>query len=283
MKVSPVGATHLAEVGQFLHEQLNPRFTPEQWVSSVTHGWSEQVPNYGMQLRDGERLVGVFCAIYADQMIDGQVERFCNPHSWCVLPTHRQHGIGLVLQLIKQDGYHFTMFTPNATVTKVFLGLKFKNLDDRQYVCFNLPSLALWRRGAFAESSSERIAKLLKGQDLVDFHAHKNIPWLKFVAFGVGDDICWVIYKPTHWKRMHSAWIMHVSNADVFGRRISLLGSHLLQRHGIATMRVEARWLAGKPDWALQERRTQPKLFKSATLGPAQIRDLYSELMALDV
>ena len=56
-----------------------------------------------------------------------------------------------------------------------------------------------------------------------------------------------------------------------------------LKEHGIATMKIEARWLTIKPAWSLQERRTQPKLFKSPLLEAAQIRDLYSELMALDV
>ncbi len=286
MKVLPILAEHLPEVGQFLHEQLNRRFSAERWISSVSHAWAENVPNFGMQLRDEERLVGVFCAIYSDQIIDGKLERFCNPHSWCVLPTHRQHGIGLLLKLIKQSGYHFTMFTPNPTVTKVFLGLKFANLDDRQYVCFNLPSLvslASLRRGAFAESEPERIAMRLQGQDLSDFNAHKAIPWLNFVAFGVGDEVCWVVYKPIIWKRMRSAWIMHVSDADVFGRWNAVLRNHLLRQHGFVTLNIEARWLRSRPAWSLLQRRLQPKLFKSATLAATQVRDLYSELVTLDV
>ena len=283
MKVSPIGAADLADVGQFLHEHLNRRFTPEGWTSSVTHLWVENAPNYGMQLRDGERLVGVFCATYSDQLIDGQIERFCNPHSWCVLETHRQHGIGLLLNLVKQRGYHFTMFTPNSKVAEIFLGLKFKNLDDRQYICLNLPSPVAWRRGVFVESAPERIAARLKGQDLRDFEAHQRIPWLNFVAFGSGDDVCWVVYKPTRWKRLRSAWLMHVSNADSFERLNGLLRNHLRRHHGIVTLKVEARWLTAKPAWSLLERRTQPKLFKSPSLVDPQVRDLYSELVALDV
>lgn len=283
MKIVPIREEHLSEVGQFLHERLNFRFTPQRWISSVTHRWAENAPNYGMQLRDGERLVGVFCATYSDQVIGGRVERFCNPHSWCVLPDHRKHGIGLLLNLIKQDGYHFTMFTPNATVAKVFLGLKFQNLDDRQFVCFNLPSPAIFRRGAFTESNPERIAVRLKGQDRLDFEAHMGLPWLNFVVFGVGDDVCWVVYKTTNWKRLRNAWIMHVSNAGAFHRWSGLLRNQLLQRHGIATLTIEARWLSVRPAWSIEARRAQPKLFKSGTLASSQVRDLYSELVALDV
>lgn len=283
MKVTPIQAAHLPKIGQFLHEYLNKRFTAERWISSVTHRWAQTIPNFGMQLHDGERLVGVFCAIYSDQRINGEIEHFCNPHSWCVLPTHRQHGIGLVLNLVKQRGFHFTMFTPNPKVAEVFLGLKFKNLDDRQYVCFNLPSPASWRRGAFVEARRGQIAGHLKGQELLDFEAHQEIPWLNFVAFGVGEDVCWVVYKPIRWKRMRSAWIMHIGNPGLFAQLNGLLRNHLLLQHGMVTMVTEARWLDTRPAWSVNGRRTQPKLVKSPALQDRQVHDLYSELMSLDV
>ncbi|WP_088283350.1 hypothetical protein [Ideonella sp. A 288] len=283
MKVSPIQPEHLKAVGQFLHEHLNQRFSAERWISSLTHPWAAQRPNLGMQLHDGDQLVGVFCAIYSDQVIDGRVEHFCNPHSWCVLESHRRHGIGLLLNLIKQPGYHFTMFTPNPTVTQVFRGLKFKDLDDRRCRCINLPSLRALRPGAFAESRRDQVARRLAGQDLVDFEAHRSIPWLEFAVFGAGQDLCWVIYKPTQWKRLRSAWIMHISDRNAFDRHNALLRSHLLLAHGFATLSIESRWLSKVPALALSDPRTQPKLFLSKTLGDAQIRDVYSELMSLDV
>lgn len=283
MKVSPIHQEHLPEVGQFLHENLNRRFSAERWISSVTHPWAKVSPNHGMQLRDGDRLVGVFCAIYSDQVIDGKIEHFCNPHSWCVLDTHRQHGIGLVLNIVKQRGFHFTMFTPNKTVTAVFLGLKFKNLDDRQYRCINFPGMTLPGRKTFAEFRRHRIAELLSGQDLVEFKAHQDIPWLNFAAFGSGNEVCWVIYKPERWKRLPSAWIMHISDAELFCRFNGLLRSHLLLSRGIVTMKIESRWLSRPPSLAWNEPRTQPKLFLSKSLADNHIRDVYSELMSLDV
>ena len=283
MKISPILPQHLADVGQFLHLNLNRQFSPQQWISSLTHPWAEQVPNHGMQLHDGDSLVGVFCAIYSDQQIDGRLEHFCNPHSWCVLDTHRKHGVGLVLQIIKQTGYHFTMFTPNGKVAQVFLGLKFKRLDDRRYRCFNIPDPAVLRSGTVVESRRDRIAACLRGQDLHDFKAHCDIPWLNFVVFGRGGELCWVVFKPTRWKRLPAARIMHVSDAALFARFNGLLRTHLLRKYRLVTMDVEARYVQAAPQLAWLEQRTPPKLFLSKTLDPAKVRDLYSELMSLDV
>ena len=282
-KVSPIQAEHLPEVGEFLHQNLNQRFTAQRWIESLTHPWAAAPPNCGTQLRDGERLVGVFCAIYSDQLIDGKVERFCNPHSWCVLESHRRHSIGLILRIIRQSGYHFTMFTPNPKVTEVFRGLKFKDLDDRLLVYPNLPSWQALRSGAFAVSRPDEIAARLNGTALAEYEAHRSIPWLRFAAFGRGDDACLAIYKPVRLKRLPIAWVMHVSSAASFERHGGLLRQHLLTQSFVG-MRIEQRWLesGGRP-WALVIQRRQPKLFLSKTLADAQIRDVYSELMSLDV
>lgn len=283
VRVAPIEAAHLDAVGRFLHENLNRRFSAERWQKSITHPWSAQAPNFGMQLLEGERIVGVFCAIYSDQVIDGRVEHFCNPHSWCVLESHRRHGIGLILQLVRQKGWHFTMFTPNPKVAEVFRGLKFKDLDKRLWVSLNTPSPAALLPGRFAESRLEHVGARLRGVARDEFEAHRSIPWLNFAAFGTEDDACLAIYKPTHWKRTRCAWLMHVSDRGAFARQGHLLRSHLLLAHGFVTSRIEARWLDTRPPWSLASLRGQPKLYQSGTLADRDIRDVYSELMSLDV
>jgi hypothetical protein len=282
--ISPIRPEHLPEVGAFLHENLNQRFAAERWIGSLTHRWAASPPNHGMQLHDRDRLVGVFCAIYSDQVIHGRAERFCNPHSWCVLESHRRYGIGLVLHLIRQPGYHFTMFTPNPKVTEVFRGLKFKDLDDRLRLYPNLPAWQVLRKGCFAVSHPAQIAACLSDTTRAEYEAHREIPWLRFAAFGIPGDACLAIYKPMRIKRLPVAWVMHVSSADTFARYGSMLRHHLLLRHGFAGMRIEQRWLLSSTrGWSLSMRRRQPKLYLSKTLADADIRDVYSELMALDV
>jgi hypothetical protein len=282
-KVSPITAADLPEVGQFLHENLNRRFTAERWIESLVHPWATQAPNHGMLLRDADRLVGVFCAIYSEQVIGGRSERFCNPHSWCVLEEYRRHGLSLILQIIRQRDFHFTMFTPNPKVAEVFRGLKFKDLDPRLLIYPNLPSPALALPGRFVESRRDHVADHLTGQALADYKAHRDIPWLNFVAFGSNTDSCFVIYKPTIWKRARCAWVMHLSDSGAFDRHGALLRTHLLLSHGFATTRVEARWLPEARRLAFRSLRTQSKLYQSKTLADKDIRDVYSELMSLDV
>ena len=227
--------------------------------------------------------MGVLCAIYSDQLIDGRMEKFCNPHSWCVLDDYRNSGISLVLQLLKQRGYHFTMFTANARVTEIFLGLRFRRLDDRMSFAPNLP--APWSRGGdrFLESNPERIAACLDGPLLKDFDAHRDISWLNFAAFGQKGDVCLVVYKRRRWRRLPCAWILHVSDTGAMARHGDLLRHHLLVDRGLPVSAIEDRFLANQPALRLRTRRRRPKLVFSRTLSDSRVRDLYSELVALDL
>lgn len=282
-KVSAIGVGDLCEVGQFLYENMGRRIAAERWVQSLTCGWSAEQPNHGMQLRDEGRLVGVILAIYSDQQIGDRVERFCNPHSWCVLDGYRNFSLQLVLPLVRQRGYHFTMFTPNPKVTEVFLGLRFKPLDDRVWLTPNLPAPLAGLGGRFIEVDPARLADRLGPVARAEYEAHRSLPWLHFVAFGRTGDACLAIYKTTRWKKMPCARLMHVSDRSAFGRHAGLLGHYLLTRHGLLVTRVEARFLERQPRLVHQTWRTQPKLFLSASLDDTQIRDIYSELVALDL
>lgn len=272
----------LDEVGEFLHSNLNRRNSPAAWQASVTRGWSVEQPDYGVQMRDDRRLVGVFLATYSDLWIDGKLEKFCNPHSWCVLPSHRTSGISLVLRLVRIPGYHFTMFTPNAKVAEIFRGLKFKDLDDRLFHFPNLPSPAFWRPRIFT-SKPEEIRRHLAGQTLKVFQDHGDIPWLRFVAFGEPGDINLAIFKPIVVKRLPTAWLLYVSDDRALLRHGAVFRHGMLWEHGMALSQIEARFVAGAPAFSVLSTRSQPKLFLSRSLTDRQIPDVYSELASLDV
>jgi hypothetical protein len=280
--ITPIQHEHLAAAGQFLHENLNQRISAADWIASLTHPWSETRPNYGMQLHEGNKLAGVFCAIYSEQMIDGRMEKFCNPHSWCVLPDYRNHGIGLVLSIIKQRGYHYTMLTPNPKVAEIFRQLRFKDLGAEVAVFANVPTLG-GARGGVVETRPDALAQLLPPAARRAYELHHEIRWLRFVAFGREGDMCLVAYKTGRWKKLPCARILHVSDAGAFQRHLPLLRRRLLLNEGFATCRVETRLIGSAPRFSWRMTRTQAKLYMSPTLRDSQITDLYSELASLDI
>jgi len=280
VQVTPIAEADLPAVGRFLNEHLNGRIHADEWVRALKHPWCASRPNYGFQAHDGDRLVGAFCAIYSDQVIENRVEKFCNPHSWYMLDDYRGESVALPLHIIRQRGYNFTMLTPNAKVAEIFLHLGFRNLDDEVLLFPNLPLLRSFGRSRVLRSRTDDISEVLPANARRDFEAHREIPWLRFVAFGADRDVCLVVYKPDRWKRMPCCRIIDISDPAAFHRHFPLLTRHLIG-NGLLVSRVERRFLATRPPLAHSQGRKQPKLFLSEHLKDSQIRDLYSELVAL--
>jgi hypothetical protein len=283
VSISAIQEVDLPLVGRFLNENLNAKIPAAAWVNSLVHPWSASRPNFGFKAQDDDRLVGVFCAIYSDQVIDGRREVFCNPHSWCMLDDYRSQSVGLPLRVIKQPGYHFTMLTPNPRVAEIFLRLGFRKLDDAIVVFPNLPSPAAAFGAQVVCTEPKQMSGCLPDGARRDFEAHRAIPWLQFVAFGKGSDVCLVVYKRGRWKRLPCARILGISDPEAFDRHLHLMQHRLLLEKGLLVSRVERRFLVRRPRFAHSELRMQAKLCLSSSLRDSQISDLYSELVALDL
>ena len=71
--------------------------------------------------------------------------------------------------------------------------------------------------------------------------------------------------------------------SELFLRYRAAFGSHLLVHHGLSYTRVEARLLPRLPVLRVELSGYRNKVFKSETLTAADMSNLYSELVALDL
>lgn len=276
--IEPITKDNLPGFAAFLHENLNPAFRADQWEAFFRGQWTPEPPNYGFLLRDGDRIVGGIGALYADRVIRGRPERFCNITSWCVLDAHRKQSMKLAMAVVAQPGFHFTDFSPTQVVAGTLRFLKFKPLDDRQAVVFNVPGFS---GGKVLDREDELKAKL-GPEDGAAYRDHAGFPWLKHLALGDADAWCHVVYKRTRFKGLPAAKIIHLSDPGVFERNLGKLRSYFL-RHGLATTHVECRHLSGRPWPGKLRSGFIPKLYLSSTLADTDIDYLYSESVALDL
>ena len=92
-----------------------------------------------------------------------------------------------------------------------------------------------------------------------------------------GANSCYVTYRETKLRGVPLAVILHVSDPQLFHRAILPLSCHLLVRHRLPATLVSL---------IIRHRRSlsfkvsaTPKMYRSASLEPTQIDDLYSELV----
>jgi hypothetical protein len=176
-----------------------------------------------------------------------------------------------------------TDLTPTEVVSKTLQFLKFKPMNERHAVWPNLP-WPLVRQGAIrVVSDPAQIRRLLAPDDAKAYRDHCHLPWLRHLAVGLADAWCYVVWKPTRLKGITGASIIALSDPQRFLRYRQALGSHLLVHHGLSYTRVESRFLPRLPMLCIELSGYRSKVFKSDTLTAADMSNLYSELVALDL
>lgn len=279
--LSAITASDLKAVSVFLHNHMNDQFSPEKWEKGITVNWLDKAPNHGFMLKHDGNIVGVLCANYSEQYVGDSIEKFCNPHSWCVLPDHRKRSVDLVLAVIRQKGFHFTMFSPNVEGVQIFGYLKFKPLDNTVAVLLNVPSLNFARARIIEDTTSA--ANQLPEPAKKYFQDHLQFPWLNFLAFEKKGKFGFIIYKKQELKKLPCALILYTSDAELLHECWATIRTHLLIKHGFVTSKIEQRLLARTLRYTLKKEPGGRKFFLSNELSQDKIKYVYSELMALDI
>jgi hypothetical protein len=137
--------------------------------------------------------------------------------------------------------------------------------------------------GAGVLSDPVRIEQALDAAATKVYRDHRQFPWLRFSAVGKGGARSMVVYKRATLRNLPSAEIIGLTSPDIFWRYLPVLGCYFL-RSGMVTTRVESRLLPARPLWPHTEMTGyRSRLFRSDTLTEADIQNLYSEHVALDL
>jgi len=279
----PLRDEDLPEFCRFLTEHLSSERTPEAWAQAFRQNWCPDKPNNGFVIRQDGRIVGGIGAIYAERVVRGKPERFCNITSWCVLDEFRTQSGRLAMAVVSQPGFHFTDLTPTEVVSKTLQFFKFKPMDERHVVWPNFPWPIGRLRGIRLIADPDAIGGVLATEDAKAFRDHRHLPWLNHLAVGQAGAWCHVVWRRTLLKNVSGAMILAISDPELFLRCRLAVGSRLLLRHALPYTRIEARLLprVARPSFVLAGYRN--KVFRSDTLTERDISNLYSELVALDL
>ena len=281
VELAPLTDADVDVVAEFLHANLNSRVPASVWRRAMSVPWKVDAPNHGFMLREGQRVVGAYLAFYSDRAIAGRVAHFCNLGAWCVLPDFRFHSVRLLKALLAQEGYHFTDLSPSGSVVRLNIQLKFQRLDTSTALVPNLPWPTLPGRTRVV-ADPEIIESKLAGPELELYRDHADAVATRHLVLIRGHESCYVMFRKVRRKGLPVfAAILHVGNPELFRRAVAPLTRHLLVRHRVLATLAELRIVGHRPRPSLMVRRPRPKMYRSASLGPAQIDDLYSELVCV--
>ena len=277
--VQPITEEAIEPVCRFLHEELNPDLTIEQWRAAFDPPWDFRGPNRGFMLLDGGAVTGVLGGIYAQRALAGRTESFCNLFGWCVLPDYRRHSLKLLSAALSQRQYHFTDFSPRPDLIPLLERFGFVTFHSPTVILPNVPVLPLASRSTIV--SGEEAAPRLQGQDLQTLRDHGGAGAVRHLVTDCPDGACHVVFRLHRRKGLPCATVLHASQPKLLMQQLRALGSYFLFQHGAAATIVERRAVPAAPLLSVPGRRSPTRAILSTTLSPADIDYLYSELMLL--
>lgn len=285
VEVSPITDADVMAVSDFLSANYDSQIP---WARTKLAGpWKVEAPNHGFMLRDEQRIVGVLLAFYSERQIAGTVERFCDLGTWFVQPKFRFHSLRLVKAVIAQDGYNFTALTPMKHVPAIYARLGFRFLDTSAVLIPNLPLPSLPFRTTVS-ADPDVIERTLAGTDLELYHDHAGALATHHLVMIRGRESCYVMYRVTRPQGVPLAIIHYVSNPGLFRRAIVPFTRHVLLRHRVLMTYAEIRNVKCRPAISVKVvprpklyQAPWPKMYRSASLEPDQVDDLYSEFLCL--
>lgn len=279
--VQPIEPGDVAAIASFLHAHLNRRVSAAAWASLLAPPWAGRGPNSGFQLLAEDRIVGVYAAVYSRRETIAGPRDFCNLAAFCVLEEFRASSLLLVRALTRQRGYVFTDLSPSGNVPAMNERLGFRRLDTTTRLVLTAPALGSSRH-VFDDPMTLEAA--LTGRDLQIFRDHRDAPAARHALVADGGDYAYLMYRKDRRKRLP----VFASPLYVGGERRLLeaawshTSAHLLSRGFLAVLGEERVLGFRPPGLGRGLRKTRPKMFKGADVGPDEIDYLYSELTLLE-
>ena len=277
VEITPIRDDDLNAVAEFLHTHLNDQVP---WAEACASAPTNMCPpNHGFMIRDGAQVVGALLAIYSERMISGRPERFCNMGSWCVLPAYRSRSMSLLKTLLAQEGYTFTVLTPDEGSQEILAWLGFRVLDRAAAVIPNLPWPTLPGQTQLS-ADPEVIDRTLTGAQSAFYRDHAHALAAQHLVLTRGEEYCYLIWREAIYGRKPVAQILHVSNPGLFHRSLLALSRYLLIQHRLVATLAELRMVGHKPLLSVNFT-VWPKMYRSSGLAPEHIDYLYSELVCV--
>lgn len=272
------------EIHDHLLTRLDRKRPREEWRRIFECSWTTDREHVGRALYDGDEPVAFLGLLFHERVVDGRVRRFCNVSSWIAKPAYRKEASLLALALRRLGDHTITNLSPNEVAFAVFRRLGFDVLERHSTLLspHRILGWSHWRSGTRVSDPLVRRAEVLGEGERRILEDHRDCAHHAVAEHPEGH--CYVVYTIGRRWYQRSVRIHHLGARELFARCLPGLQLHWLRRHGATLAECDGRLLEGSGlsgTWNVP--RTNPRLFRPAGLEPAQIDNLYSEVVLLNL
>lgn len=284
VSVQKVDSSIFSKVYPLLQE-LDPTLEESLWQRLFSYQWDQAEPYCGYGLFDGEELVGFLGLIFSQRIIHGKTERFCNLTTWVVQKPYRGHSLLLMLAVMRLKNHTLTDFSSYKEVIQLSKRLGFQTLDLRVKLLLTLQSpLNFAKRKVQFFQEPDQIETRLKGDDFKLFTDHQVYPNCRHLLVCHENQSCYLIFTVVENSLLSYCYIHFISDVNFFAEYSFKIRAQIAQLSRTPLILVDARLVSHvQIPFTYELPMNFTKLYKSDTLNPEQIDNLYSELILLNL
>lgn len=266
-----------------LTTHLDPSLDRATWRRIFDYRWQGSQDSCGSILVDEDRVVGFLGLIFSERMVNGRTVPFCNITSLVVEPEYRSTTLFLLNPVRRLKDHTITDLTPNAAVCRLLEGLGFQELDRKMALLLPFRNAVSTRR-VFFTHDPEEIRGELHENDVIILRDHQTYTQCRYFLLREGNTRCFLVYTVVTSLRRPYCHIHYVSNPELFGRWSGLVRRELVRHSAAPYVLLDGRFAHRLPAfacWVLPF--TWRKMYRSPSLNPEQVDNLYSELVLLNI
>ncbi len=268
----------------FLHDD-DALSNERDWRHVFDYQWDTDEGHCGYAMMADGDVVGMMGMVFSDRHVNGKLRKFCNLHTWWVREDYRGRSLSMLRPVQQLQGYTITHFTPCDTIRGLTKRMGFRELSKQVRIL--LPRFL--GRG---RSGSENSRLCYDPQEIEDTLTERDKKiYLDHQPYGCGhllirgeNEYCYLLFTRVvrHW--MPYCHIHYISNKEVFARHEPAVRCSLLKTQRARYVAVDIRLVNGMK-FPASFRCWEPPygVYKSSDLGPAQIDNLYSDIVFLNL
>ena len=254
----------------------------EDWVQLLSKHWFPDHNHFGYVLKEGDQVVGFLGAFFSERNIGGKQFSFCNLFCWQVLEDYRKESLLLLRPVLNVPDMIITSLTPSEVASVIFERFKFKKLEHQVMIFPLLPTLPLQSDIEFV-TDPRLIESQLTDDDKKIFANHSLSSCCHLLLTRPREEnYCYLLYTRIRKKGLHFTQICFISDKDLFSKSFARLKWLFLRQNRTVFTIVDKRLVTDcKLGLGFDYTLRRPRLYRSDTLQPEEIDNLYNEILLL--
>ena len=248
------------------------------WTSIFNKQWMLGKTGNGFLLKKDDEIVGVLCAIYSTQKVDGVSRGVCNLSTWFVLQEYRNYSLKLMSCILKQKNLIFTSHSIRTDLLPLHRKLGFVEYTNMDLIFIpHYPTIS-WLSSKIRHYTDISPIREDLDNDIVDIsNDYLGIDKIKQIFFKKDDQYCFLLYKLGYSRKIPCISIIYLSHPEFYNKYMFSISRYFVVHKKILFTRILSSYLSNIPWFALKIKNQANMMYKNIERESLNVREIYSE------